>query len=438
MKQTATLFAACLLLMGCAAEFDRYGVVLTAPERVELGAGTLVRASEVSDVTGLVTVVPLDREREYALKPGYVKCFDSEADARLYLEQYDPYRTRYGRASVQALRVRAEPHIESEDLYRLRKDERVKLVSRLSRRTNVGGQIGHWYEVVTSDGQQGFVFGPLLNLEGAEAGTAFDPEDDPVESIDSFLATVWRPAYMREMLASGRLDLTRFDPHIGLFPEPDRGRVVLNTAKSRLVFEPLDVQPIGDNTVELAGGDLQIHFTGDPRVIVVRYEHAGVAVRERYVDLEVEIEEVIEKERERRERIYQSIMDYGMEFESRHYGRLTFQEGGRVRWTNRDAVVPQLIPQSAPDVAIARFNRYLAPRLRDTFDGSLTLLFAMPSRDRSIVFLYELESGGLRLTHVPTDDMSGVVIERRPRSPLAMFFETVREGTDEPGTVSAR
>ena len=435
LKRGVILLATFLSLFGCSAELNRFGVVLTAPERVELTAGTIVRASEVSDVNGLVTVVPLDGEREYGLKPGYVKRFDSMEEARAYAEEYRPYRTRSSRSLVQALRVRSQPNTASEDLYRLRKGERVKLVSRLSRRTNIDGLVGHWYEVVTPDGQLGFAFGPLLELGGESPVGSRSANAELDDRVDLFLDTVWRPAYMQEMLAKGRLDLTRFDAAIGLFPEPARDRVVLNTAKSRIVFEPLSEKPIGDNTVVFADGDLQVHFDEAPEDIVIRYEHAGVAVRERYVDLDVELEEVIEAERARREKTYQAILERGREYKSEHYGVLVLRAGQRVLWKEREAVVPRLIPQSAPQEAMVRFNRYLAPKLQSEYDGAWTFLFNMPSRDHSVVFLYELEQGGIRLSHVTSEYQSGTRIDRRPLSPLVMFFERV---SDRPEQTEAR
>ncbi|MFP4613319.1 MAG: hypothetical protein ACLFM5_08020 [Spirochaetaceae bacterium] len=244
--------------------------------------------------------------------------------------------------------------------------------------------------------------------------------------LERLLESPWRPSYVKNTITGGRIELSRVDPRIGLFPQPSEDRILIDTGTEQLVFSPLEPRRLDENTYRFAG-NLLIRFTA-PDSIVVRYSHAGVSVQERFVQLSAELEDIMEEERERREQLFRSILRHGPRFESTHYGALRFRDGNRLEWSGRDALVPRVIPASAPREAQVRFNRHLSEELQERYDGAFSLVFDMPARDRELVFLYRLLSAGIRLTWVPPDRVNGTVVTEPTRDPLVMFFGRVYTG----------
>lgn len=415
-----------LVVGACDTAPESYGVVLWSRDSTLPPTGSIVAAGEVSEVSGLLPVSPLEEESEMFVEPGLVKRFDTLGKAKSFSERYDAYLDAFATAEVQALRVRAEPTTESEDLYRLRRGERVKLVGRVGKRQRINGATGHWQEVITSSGIRGYTFGPFLRLP-TTAGDG-DPAQQRSPAGDwreRLFSHRWRPAYMREMVRLERIDLRKFDPSIGLFPEKSSGTLLLNTGKSRLTFDAADSQPIGNDTYLFDGGQLQIRFleNGD---LLVRYIHNGNAIQERYVLLEVEMEKAIDAERQRRAQLYDSILSHGQRYHSSAYGSLFFKESEqRVAWSDREILVPEAIPKIASETAQVRFDVFVSESIADRYDGALSLLFDMGSRQHELNVLYELLPSGMRWTLVSEESARDSVVQEAPRSSLVMFFSRV-------------
>jgi hypothetical protein len=229
---------------------------------------------------------------------------------------------------------------------------------------------------------------------------------------------------MREMVKSGRIDLRRFDPHIGLFPKPEQDRVVLDTGKSRKSFTAENPVSLGRGVYSFAEGDLLVRFRSG-EAIVVRYEHAGTAVRERYVRLGVDMERVIERERERRLERYEALRNHGTRFRSEHYGVLHFRSDQKVDWRKRGNVEPHIIPTDADRLARMRFDVFLGKRLDEDYAGGFTLLFDVGDTNREVAFLYRHIGGGLQLTHIPVRTVRDDIVQSIPSSPTVMHFRAV-------------
>jgi hypothetical protein len=428
---TALMTTIAFLLASCGQPPQEYGVVLWGGSRLPLEPATLVRVESSNEVTETVTLEPLSEKpgestRQFDARPGYVRRFDALESARRFANRYESFADTFAEARVSGLHVRKEAGTEGEVVYRLHRGERVKVVRRVGERVTIEGRSGHWYEVVTRSGYRGFSFGPFLRFPQNYIPVAAQRGDagQGATSLEELFNHVWRPAYMREMVKSGRIDLRRFDPHIGLFPRSEEDRVVLDTGKSRKSFAAENPVSLGRGVYSFDDGDLLVRFRSGGE-IVARYEHAGTAVRERYVRLGVDMERVIEQERERRLERYKALRNHGHRFRSEHYGVLDFRSDQKVDWRKRDNVEPHIIPTDAERLARLRFDVFLGKRLDGDYDGGFTLLFDVGDTNREVAFLYRFLDGGLQLTHIPVRTVRDDIAQNVPSSPTVMYFQAV-------------
>lgn len=415
------MLLACLAAVACGKRDVTYGVVLWNPGRLPFDGGTIVRYEAPPVESRRITVHDLDGGKSGTLPQGLIKSFPSLQQAKQFRDRTENYRDMLARATVQAVRIRKKPSADAEVVYRLRDSEQVKVVQQAGAAVTLGGRRGHWYEVVTRSGTAGFAFGPLLRFpnEAADSMPGQSLSSEAVTTIEEFLSTTWRPAYMQHMLAAERINLKRFDPNIGLFPEEER--ILLNTGKSRIEFPGSRPERIGDSTYLFAGGDLQVKLEADNEVII-RYERHGTSVRERYVKLGVDMRQIIEEERRRRERVYRSLREIGTLYRSEHYGTLELLPDRTARWTERERLEPQPLPADAEAEARVRMNVFLGQAMSRRYDGALTLLFDLGPRNKELAFAYELSDAGLRLTLVPVEHVRDDVIQSLPGSPTVMYF----------------
>jgi hypothetical protein len=417
--------AGALFLSGCAGDSTNYGVLLWNARDYPFDAGTVVRYQPPPVASQVLTVTAVESEARASVERGFIKVFETVEEAKEFRNRYRNFRDMFAVPGTARVSVRAEPSSESELRTTVSSEERLKVVQRVGTEEEINGQSGHWYEVVSPDGTAGYAFSAALEFPHRQESTAVEtsgPGTSP--SLTEFYESTWRPAYMAEMVQADRVNLRRFDPNIGLFPSRDR--ITIDTGKTRLHFPADDPQPIGNEVYSFSDGDLQVSFEPGTEV-VVRYVHRGTAVRERYVQLGVDMERIIEEERQRRKRMYRSLLEVGRTFRSEHYGALFFREDRRVRWTDRDVLVPRLIPSDAGEVARARLNVFLGENLSERYTGAMTLSFDLAERDTELAFLYRLLDNGIQLTVVPVEHVRDDVIQSIPSSPTIMYFEHTRE-----------
>lgn len=417
--------AALSVLLSCQGSDSRsFAVLLWPPEESGLEAGSIFPTPASPDAEGAITLAA--ESGEATVERFRVRLFEEESEATQFQQKYAQFANAYARAQRQALPVRNEPtNVDSRIVYRLRESELMKVLGRTNTIDNLDGLSGYWYRVLTQDGTTGWVFGYYLEVLSDES-VAQDEENETRTVLDQFFANVWRPVYFAEMLDSGHIRLERFQPQYGLFPDREARELRLVLPEHEHTFTYTDIIDAGRNRYTFRGSSFQLIVRND-RQISTQYTIDGRGYNIAMQTVEEDIRQEAENERERRRRLYSALRQQGEQMVSNAYGEIRFFEARRFEWHAYDRLVPRAIPPSAGNSGTVELNVFVGSQLRQNYDGALRFNFEGIDDEQSPVFLYQLRNDGLRLVHVPRQQIDEDVIRSEPLSPLILFFSAQQE-----------
>lgn len=400
-----------------------YGVVLWGGTSLSLNPGTLVEIHQQNSVDHTYTISTLQDDLQYTVQKGVIAKYESKKSAIKFVESYTPYLDSFALVTVDGLRIRDKPGIKGDTVYRLRRGSEVKIIEEKKVAGSTEPYKGIWYRVVTSDGYEGYSYGKYLRLRSeSEKLSSSASSSQYAELKESLFSGPWRPEYMQEMVRQQSIDLERFDPRIGLFPDKDTQKIIITTTKSSLSFSTEESTTSPPNKISFSEGDLII-VVNDDHVITVEYEHRGTLFREKYVKLDRNIEEIIKKEKKRREKEYSQFLSRGKEYMSSYYGRLIFAENFEIKWTERDRVPSSVLPVGSKAKGQVNFNLFLSEQLKEEYTGALSMMFPYADRSHEVSFLYRREDHGLQLTFVPDELIKHNKVSVAPASSsFIMYF----------------
>lgn len=422
LKLTFLLTVATLLLAACGNRPIAYGVLLWAPEESALGNGALLEITAESRLNDTYSVTTPDMEETETLPMWRVASFQNQEEAIEYANAYAPQADTFARALRQALPVRAEPDRLSPDVYRLRENELVKILDRAEERSNEAGFEGYWYKVLTREGVRGWAFGYFLEITGgADEDENRRGESEETTDVERVLSNTWRPEYFREMINQNRVDLSRFRPAFGLFPDPDNQEIEIVLPEHSVTYSYDELYRAAPSRYGLEGSPVTIAIRSDD-VISVQYTLNGREQSRVFLLLEREIPEIIEEELARRQELWEQFREPGNTLVSTAYGQIELLEGQRFTWTGYDRLTPTVIPSRAGESGTVSFPLFLSESLRGEYDGALLLTFESDSRPVEVRFIYEETASGIRFTYVPQEDVTENIVQREAFSPIVIFF----------------
>lgn len=443
-----SLVAIALALSACSPQPIGYGVALV--ESV-VGGGEAFAAAErlvvmaESEIEDTYRVVTLSRAGERtdvrqlpSLQRWRARIFATQAEADLFADSYAPLAATYGYADRNSLPVRAESSATATIVYQLREAEAVKIIGRSAQQASVGEYENYWYEVLTEDGTSGFTFGEFLPVFESSGDPAADVarlrDADPL--LDRVLATTWRPEYFRDMVASGRIDLRRMRPEIGLFPRAGQQILELRLEESSVDFRYEQIERRGEGlyilrgvTVTAAPGASEVGT--DPRLTVLpggrlslSYTSEGRLVTPVFVDLGVPLSDLIAAERARRDVLYADLMRRASTLTSSAYGTITLRDDRTFSWKGAQALQPRLLPAGSQPTGELDFRYHMAPGMRERFDGVLTFSFAGRGNGDDVSelnALFAYDPAGVRMV-VAGDPSEDLIVDGASRSALVIYF----------------
>ncbi|MFP4329554.1 MAG: hypothetical protein ACLFP6_02435 [Spirochaetaceae bacterium] len=423
MKLHITLLSLLILaLSSCGNRGIGHGVILWAPEDSPLANGRLVEVTSESELNSTYTVTTPSLEEPVTLPMWRIAFFEEEDAALAYASEYAPYAETYARSLRQALPVRAERDRLSRGVYRLRENELMKVLTRDEEIADEGGLQGYWYRVLTREGIEGWAFGFFLEIIGT--GGEDEEEEGPSEEEsdrERILSNTWRPEYFREMINENRIDLSRFRPNFGLFPDPEAQEIRIVLPEHTVTFPYEELFSSGPSSYSLEGSPVTISLRSDSR-ISVQYTLNGREQSEVFLLFEEEIAEIVEEELDRREELRQRLREPGNVLTSTAYGTIELEEGERFTWTGYDRLTPTVIPGRAGESGTVSFPLFLSDDLREEYDGAILFTFTGEGERVEVRFTYEYSEGGIRLTYVPSEDVSENIVQREAFSPIVIFF----------------
>lgn len=445
---TMTILAA--LLLGSCTRLLGWGVLLWSAEDPAIPAGTVLPVYIKSNINRVwVAGIPQQFRRpgnggggmdKFEIPLAQLELFSAKKAAESRAAAFAPLALTYAETLQDGLPIREEPDNGSKRIYRLRQGQIIKILARIegSQAISTTGEplAGDWYRVLTEDGSVGCCFsyrlrlfehsGGPLDARIAGAGAGLEEKEDP--ELERILAKTWSPEFYGAMIASGRVDMEEMAKHWRFSPGQDAGLARIYTPEVDKTFPYTGIKSDGQRSwrFEASGmaSSLGMTLQGDSALAVHYQDDNGLRKTVNFVALSAAVDDIIVQETARRDALFQTICQAGPVFTSANYGVLTLSEDGRFSWSGYDLLVPRIIPQTALGGGFAAMDLFLGPGIEGRYDGAWTFRF-----DRigggppvAIHFMYTLDDRGLRIEHLPPENLEGVTALYRAASPTVIYF----------------
>lgn len=413
-----------LLLSSCGPRPVASGMVLWSPDEDTLPTGSVIDIYGELRIAKKYTYAPVGTKNYGEIQSWRVRRFDKRADAEAAAQNYGEWTPTLavvrplnpGGDSV-PLPIRADATTASTAIYRLEDGQVIKIIGRHPDPVVRDDGTHYWYRVLTDDGTEGWCFDLRLRIFNFGDNIAEEAQTHPL--MERFFSTVYRPEYFWLMIREQRVDLDRFDPAYGLFPDAENKTVLLNTEDTSQVFTYDQVIQSNERRFRFLGSSLEILFLGDT-VINVQYVKDGEETVERFLALAEDVNAVVKSEKERREKVYADLYSRGNLLKSSIYGEILLSEEGTFEWKGYDRLTPFALPPQSGTTGTIGFNRFTTLELSRVFDGVITFRFDANGAEAN--FLYAYSGDGIQLTWVPEDMMDEGVVSEPPASPTVAFF----------------
>lgn len=413
-----------LLIIGCAPDVRRFGVIVGPVEDSETQIGTVLPIETFNEATDMYEVVPGESDTLLSIPPDLIYIFESAAEAEAFLDTAGDTLGKPAYATVNALRVRTEPRLDAEVVYRLRRDEEVQLITASEHTDTINGRRGRWYEVIAGERHRGWVFEPLLRTLRSSNTADNSPEAVSARTaLEALLAErVWVSSRRADSFARGGHDLVALRM-------TETGIEFADGSQTEL-FATEDITgdaggwtvraPDGSEIVSVSPGN----DTSEQRPTLIR---VGVTTGDGTV---TEVLQPTDRswqdvlgETERRREFAETFFARAGSYRSDTYGELTIAADGTIRWKGNGAVVPEILPSGLPDATPVRLVPAISGAIEDRYAGAITI--DLPGHENDPVFLVNLLPEAVRLTW--SAGFSNELIDTLPVSPIVMYFERVSQ-----------
>ncbi len=409
-----------LLFSTCSGGSIGYGVVLLSPDSNAVETGALVEIKKESDISDTYTVGYPDSQETYEIDRWRVEAFEDRRAAATRAEEYEQYKNLFARNLRDGLAVREEPDISASRVYKLRKDQELKIIERTDTQEEIGGHDGVWYKVMTKDGTQGYSFDYYLNV----FDTTAEPEEQQGPDLTMLRETLeksFHPESFEEMEEKQQIDLERFSPDYGLFSDMDKQSITIRLYNKTHSFEYDEIKRINEERYAFIPSELEIVIKSDDKVQAI-FSQEDKSYDPVFIHMtNEEISEVREMEQERRTELYDKLVNSGPLFTSNAYGEIEFLEDRQFVWRHLERLVPSIVPYSSYRDGVVRMDYFLSKDLRSDYTGVLSFVFDQ-GPESPVFFLYTLDASSLRLEYVPERNIDEKVVQQRSSSRLIMAF----------------
>jgi len=436
-----SLFLLPCLLTGCSSQAKGYGVVLWAESDSGLVNGEIVKIVSESVIQKAYIVSSENLGKRVPLEKWRLELYKTKKEAEQYAKEYEPYASMYAYSEKDGIPpVREKPEnsggvkiISKPNAY-----QPIKILGRQEEKAEINEMTDYWYHVliqyqgIGNDGQyqqlggNGYCFGHYLEIfqtngdplneiaEKNDTGT----EEDPLENL---LQTVWRPDYFGTMINSGRLDLHMFKNTIGLFPDPDQKKIVISTITDSYEFYYTGITNVRYNLYTFQDVDLRIEILSKYRISVT-YMADGKQVTSVYRKVATDIDELINREIQIRNALFEDFYLRGPVLSSSAYGTITLKEDKTILWTGYERLIPSVIPKKISGSGWIDFPNYISSSLKDNYHGIITFFFNDYAPEKGINFLYKKTENGVRLFYVREELIQDRRVSKADLNPIVIFF----------------
>ncbi len=410
------------LLSRCGARPEGWGVLLWSHDEQELSTGAVIGIYDTSSLRQTYTVRAGNDDNMIEIDQWRVEFFKNKREAEAFQTEYQPYKDLYGAARLDSLRVRAKESRDAGQVYKLREGEIVKIVDRNDTPVTIGGYEGYWYGVLTSTGVSGFTFGEYLQVDTLDALKSADQIEERDEFLELFLNSNFRPAYYRDMARSGRIDLERFTPEYGVFPDPENSKIVVVNEEHTSTLEYEAISRPTNDSYAFEGSTLILTRVTTNRVNFI-YTDDGVRYDEDYVYFPRDIDMIVIQEQERRDALLERFVAQGATLVSSAYGNIAMTSDGSFTWEGYERIVPDILSARTESEGTVDFPLHLDEPVRSDYDGAISFTFASTPEEETIHFLYRFQNDGVQLTYLPEQMVDGNLVVGDGNSPVIIYFQ---------------
>lgn len=421
---TTTAILILTLLISCNRRIGS-GVVLWSNDESLIESGTIVQIYEESKIRQTYSIAPIDSKERVEMEQWRVQFFDTMQDTKKYAENYSPYFKSFAYSERQGLPIREAETSDSTRVYKLKEGQEIKVIGRADESVKVGNLgMGYWYHVLTEDGISGYVFDAVLTVysmnESERVIINAKEKLDPL--LDNFLDNVWRPSYFNDMITKNIIDLSSFKDIYGLKIDREKKEITLRLQNKNITETYSNITRFGTKRYDFAGTSFRVTVVSES-VASVLYKDNGKDINEVFVNLDVNIGDIISKELTRRNNLLKELIEHSSVFTSAAYGSISLiDESERFIWNGIERLVSRNIisPSSEPQGTI-EFNHFPNTLIKNIYRGVITFNFRNGSEAN---FLYSYTDSGVSLLFVPDRYIKNLIITTDQFfDPIQIFFE---------------
>lgn len=407
-----------------------YSVVLWDIDKYQIADGTILPVYIKSNISHVYIARLPQTETNIEIPLWQLSTPTTKAKAITEAKSLALYERTYAKVKLDGLPVRFEAVNTAKQVYRLRKAEVVRVLRKVTGSPVMAGKKeleGDWLLVLMQDGTQGYCFSYNLDIYkkedfSQEKETALEKEEEQALKLpDNVLSNRWWPKEVAAMLKSGKIDIDNFDTNSGFFPGEDGGKVRLSNSKVNKAWDYMGVE-MKDALYSYKDAPLKLSVLDDTNITVL-FTDSAVGKPEAFsfeALKDIDINALITKETQRREREYNIVFDKGPAFISANYGELRFTQNQGFAWRNFRALQPAILPENVAGRGSVCVKYYLSKQLASTWDGVLT--FNFENLNRELNFLYAVEDTGLKLKVASEAVFDGITLQSSNPAALVMFF----------------
>lgn len=421
-----------MVLSSCARSLGYSAVLWGLPES-NIQDGTIVKVYFKSNISQVYIVgIPGNKER-YEVPLWQITNPSSKKKAIKAFEKYSDYAHQYGKMKVDGLPVREEPVNTSKQVYRLHKDEIVKILYKGEGQDVMVGKNerlpGDWLYVMTDGGSKGWCFSYNLKLfetdaSGAIIGGEID-EDSATLNEDTLLEQIlnakWYPEIYGRLLNEEVIDTETIKLSYGFDTGITSGKIQVNIPGKYHSAKYAGAEKIRDNTYQFTGSPFQLMIRNKDTIVVNFTARDGSQEAYTFITLsdDIDLPQIIEDEKTRRSDMLNELYKV-TSFNSQNYGQLVINSGRTFSWNGFTPLVPDVIPSSAKGRGTVNIKYLLSKDLSMQYDGVLT--FRFDGCTEEVNFLYKLSNEGLHLENIYEYSIKDNVVFTRAGQPTIINF----------------
>lgn len=410
-----------LSLASCTGRKIGFGVLLWSTDESILQSGEVVQVISDSRIHETYIIKGLKEDKHLELDMKRVAFFKKKKEAQAYAEAYRPFAQTAALVTTDGLPMRDSPASGGIRVYKLKKNQIIKILDKDDTVSQEGSLEGYWYSTLTDDGVRGYCFSPNLTLfdiqEGADLQSS--KEEDPY--LQALSESVWRPEFFQTMIAEMKIDLNLLKKEYGFFINSEIRTISVSIPDFSGKYEYSEIVKKGEKQYRIEGTPIELAFTSTRHFEFV-FTSSDNMFSVPFSALNIDLDTLIQEELLRREELYNTITEQGPVLTSSAYGTIELRSYPNFVWENFERLTPQVIAKGAGDSGVIDFTIFLTPELKERYSGALRFRFNSGNKDAVSSFLYEILDNGIRFTFVPEDIIEENTINAALSSPVIIFF----------------